>query len=243
MVCEGRSSDTRKEFGIAFDTTPYHQSALAARVSCARAHAQVARQWFSGTDIVALLPMGGNAGQACAVVWSASPERVQALQAMDAAAFCAELQAASQGELGELTLTSERKDWVLQAALARQWCGSNATGSWVLAGDAAHNVHPLAGQGLNLGLADVAELADILGERAYWRSVGDRRLLRQYERARKTDYALIGGAGDALQLLFQNQHPVLQSLRNWGMRGFEQSGRLKQWVAGQAMGRRHPAPH
>jgi len=243
VVCEGRYSATRNEFGVEFDATPYQQSALAARVTCVCAHAQVARQWFSNSEIVALLPMDGSGGHACAVVWSASPERVQALQAMDADAFCAELQTASQCELGEIALTSERKDWVLQAALARQWCGSTATGSWVLVGDAAHNVHPLAGQGLNLGLADVAELTHILGERAYWRSVSDRRLLRQYERARKADYALIGGAGDALQLLFQNQHPVLQSLRNWGMRGFEQSGRLKQWVAAQAMGRQHSTTH
>jgi 2-polyprenyl-6-methoxyphenol hydroxylase-like FAD-dependent oxidoreductase len=89
---------------------------------------------------------------------------------------------------------------------------------------------------LNLGLADVAELVRVLDGRAYWRGVGDTKLLRQYERARKADFALIGQAGDALQQLFANPHPALQTLRNWGMNGFERSGPLKQWVARRAMG-------
>jgi 2-polyprenyl-6-methoxyphenol hydroxylase-like FAD-dependent oxidoreductase len=106
----------------------------------------------------------------------------------------------------------------------------------VLAGDAAHNVHPLAGQGLNLGLGDVAELVRVLDARSYWRSVGDARLLRQYERARKADFAMIGNAGDALQRLFNHSHPALQTLRNLGMNGFEISGPLKHWVTRRAMG-------
>jgi 2-polyprenyl-6-methoxyphenol hydroxylase-like FAD-dependent oxidoreductase len=75
-----------------------------------------------------------------------------------------------------------------------------------------------------------------LDTRAYWRSVGDPKLLRQYARARKADLALIGQAGNALQQLFSNTHPALQTLRNWGMNGFENSGPIKQWVARRAMG-------
>jgi 2-polyprenyl-6-methoxyphenol hydroxylase-like FAD-dependent oxidoreductase len=97
-------------------------------------------------------------------------------------------------------------------------------------------VHPLAGQGLNLGLGDAAELVHILDSRPYWRGVDDPRLLRRYERARKSDLALIGNAGDALQRLFTHSHPALQSLRNWGMKGFEHSGVVKHWVARRAMG-------
>jgi 2-polyprenyl-6-methoxyphenol hydroxylase-like FAD-dependent oxidoreductase len=111
----------------------------------------------------------------------------------------------------------------------------------LLAGDAAHNVHPLAGQGLNLGLGDVAELVKILDHRAYWRSVGDPKLLRAYERARKADFAVVGGSGDALQQIFQHQHPAWQTLRSMGMRGFERSGPFKQWVAARAMGGKLPA--
>jgi 2-polyprenyl-6-methoxyphenol hydroxylase-like FAD-dependent oxidoreductase len=236
VICEGKASSTREEWGVEWDVTRYDQWALAARVQCAQPHAQIARQWFSQSGILAFLPLGGPQGNLCALVWSVSPERAQFLQAAPEEDFCRELEAASQGALGAITLTSTRGVWPLQQALARRWSGTSPQGAWVLAGDAAHNVHPLAGQGLNLGLADVTELVRVLNARPYWRSVGDPRLLRQYERARKADFAVIGQAGDALQQLFANPHPALQALRNWGMNQFEQSGPIKQWVARRAMG-------
>lgn len=236
VVCEGRASSTRQEFGVDFEVTPYNQWALAARVQCTQDHARIARQWFSQGEILAFLPLGGAQGNLCAVVWSVSPERAQTLQHTSEESFCQALEAASHGELGTLALTSPRHVWPLQQAQARQWSGVSPQGAWVLAGDAAHNVHPLAGQGLNLGLGDVAELVRVLDGRPYWRSVGDPKLLRQYERARKTELAIIGQAGDALQQLFANPHPALQTLRNWGMNGFERSGLFKAWVARRAMG-------
>ena len=139
---------------------------------------------------------------------------------------------ASHEVLGRLTLTTERAQWPLQLAQADRWCGPG----WVLAGDAAHNVHPLAGQGLNLGLADARELAAVLCGREYWRSVGDAKLLRRYERARKADVLAMGLATDGLQQLFARTEAPLAWLRNWGMRGFEASGPLKHWVARRAMG-------
>ena len=155
---------------------------------------------------------------------------------MDEEEFCRALGLASHGVLGEVTLTSARKVWPLQQALARRWSGVSPQGAWVLAGDAAHTVHPLAGQGLNLGLADVAELVKTITGRAYWRSVGDVRLLRQYERARKAEFAVMGQANDMLQQLFTNRNPVVQAMRSWGMSRFEASGPIKQWVARRAMG-------
>ena len=242
VVCEGRASSTRTEFGVEFDARPYHQWALAARVQCALPHGQVARQWFANGDILALLPLDGPEGKQCALVWSLEPERARTLQAAAAQEFCQALQSASQGALGALTLCSERKVWPLQTAQAKTWVGSTQGASWLLAGDAAHNVHPLAGQGLNLGLGDVAELVHILDHRAYWRSVGDPKLLRAYERARKAEFAVVGGSGDALQQMFKQNHPAWQTLRALGMRGFERSGPFKHWVAGRAMGGkpRHP---
>lgn len=236
VVCEGRASQTRAEFGVEFDTKPYHQSALATRVLCALPHAQVARQWFDNGEILALLPLDGEHGKTCALVWSLSPQRAQALLSDEPDVFCQALLDASRGALGAFSLASDRKIWPLQAAQARTWVGSASTGNWLLAGDAAHNVHPLAGQGLNLGLGDVAELVKILDHRAYWRSVGDPKLLRAYERARKAEFAVVGGSGDALHHIFQFQHPAFQTLRTLGMRGFERSGPFKQWVAQRAMG-------
>lgn len=236
VVCEGRTSSTRAEFGVEFDAKPYPQWALAARLRCSTPHGQVARQWFDQGDILALLPLEGPQGTLCALVWSLSPQRAQQLQTADGADFCTALEAASHGALGQLSLESERKVWPLQAAQARRWIGVGEGGSWALAGDAAHNVHPLAGQGLNLGLGDVAELVRILDHKAYWRSVGDPKLLRAYERARKAEFAVVGGSGDALQQIFHFNHPAWQTLRGIGMQGFERSGALKRWIAGRAMG-------
>ena len=237
VVCEGKASRTREEWGVDFDLVPYNQWALAARVHCAQPHAQTARQWFSQGEILAFLPMGGRDGNLRALVWSVSPARALQLQNASDVEFSEALHTASHDALGDLQLASTRHTWPLQQALARQWSGTSPEyGAWLLAGDAAHQVHPLAGQGLNLGLADVAALVQILDGRAYWRSVGDARLLRQYERARKADFAMVGQTGDALQQLFAHPHPAVQALRNWGMDAFTRSGPLKQWVAQRAMG-------
>ena len=236
IVCEGRSSTTRNDWGIDFEVTPYPQWALASRVECEMPHGQVARQWFNQGEILALLPMGGTGGRHCALVWSLSPQRAQTLQAMAPTEFCAVLAAASHAQTGPLSLTAARKVWPLQHAQARCWSGSNAQGAWALAGDAAHNVHPLAGQGLNLGLGDAAELVRIIAQRPYWRSVGDTRLLRQYERSRKAEFALMGLANDSLQQLFTQSNPLLQSVRNWGMNRFNNTPALKNRIARRAMG-------
>lgn len=235
VVCEGRASSTRAEFGIDFEVTPYRQHALATRIQCERPHGQVARQWFAGGEILAFLPMGGAQGNSVAIVWSVSPERAARLQQLEAADFCRELENASAHTLGTLTLTSERRTWSLQKAQARQWSGHTAAGAWVLAGDAAHNVHPLAGQGLNLGLADVAELTRVLHGREYWRGIDDDKLLRRYERARKAGMLALDAGMDGLQLLFAREGDAWSALRNWGLQGVERSGLLKNWLARRAM--------
>jgi 2-polyprenyl-6-methoxyphenol hydroxylase-like FAD-dependent oxidoreductase len=97
-------------------------------------------------------------------------------------------------------------------------------------------MHPLAGQGLNLGLADVAELARVLREREYWRPLGDWRLLRRYERARAADVSAMAWVTDGLFGLFDHTDGRIQTLRNWGLNQFDRSGPIKQWMAQRAMG-------
>ena len=236
VVCEGKASQTREELGVHTEATPYAQWAIACRIRCATPHQQTAQQWFERGDILAFLPLEGETGNLCAIVWSVSPARAQELCQLPPNEFCRVLEQVSHQPEGTLTLEGDRASWPLQHAVASRWSGVGAQGAWVLAGDAAHTVHPLAGQGLNLGLADVAELVHSVTHRPYWRSVGDPKLLRQYERARKADFAMMGQANDVLQQVLTHAHPALQSLRNWGMNRFDQSGPLKHWVAGRAIG-------
>ncbi len=234
VVCEGKASRTRAEFGVDFDVTPYPQHAIATRLTCEKPHNQTAWQWFSQGEILAFLPLDGPQGNSVAVVWSVLQERAPALLAASPEEFALLLETTSRHTLGKLTPQGERASWPLQLARANRWAGPG----WVLAGDAAHTVHPLSGQGLNLGLGDAAELAHVLQAREYWRTPGDLKLLRRYERARKADVLSTGVATDSLQQLFSLTGSPAQALRNWGMSGFDRSGPLKQWVARRAMGAR-----
>jgi ubiquinone biosynthesis UbiH/UbiF/VisC/COQ6 family hydroxylase len=240
VVCEGRASVTREGLGVRYDITRYPQTAIAARLEAERPHDGIARQWFNDKgEVLALLPLGGAAGRQLALVWSADQFHAPELMAQDAAGFAAALREATHDALGALTLTSERATWPLQRAMADRWTGALPDGkSWALAGDAAHTIHPLAGQGLNLGLADAAALAEVLKDREYWRSVADPRLLRRYERARRADVLAMSLTTDGLQQLFAHPLDPMPALRNWGMRGFNQTHLLKNWIARQAMGLR-----
>ena len=237
VVCEGRASSPREEFGVGYDVRPYGQHAVAARLACEHPHGHVARQWFAGGEVLALLPLGGHTpaegGHSVALVWSVAQARSAELVAADGDAFAAQVQAACHGALGSMRLESERAAWPLQVARTDRWVGPG----WALAGDAAHSVHPLAGQGLNLGLADARALAQVMHEREYWRPVVDVKLLRRYERTRKGDVLAMGTVTDGLQQLFAQDHPTWSALRQWGLRGFDASGPLKDWVVRQAAGR------
>jgi 2-polyprenyl-6-methoxyphenol hydroxylase-like FAD-dependent oxidoreductase len=232
VVCEGRASSTRDEFGVNFELASYPQRAVAARLDCENPHGGVAHQWFDDGNVLGLLPMGGSQGNSVALVWSVLEPRADELLAIKPQDFQMRLQAACGNALGAMKLTTERMAWPLQKALSDRWCGAG----WVLAGDAAHNVHPLAGQGLNLGLADAEMLAQVLHAREYWRGLGDEKLLRRYERARKADVLAMAWTTDGLQQLFAQPAEPVAWLRNWGMRGFDRSGPVKHWVVRQAMG-------
>lgn len=236
VVCEGRGSESRRQLGVEQDVTVYPQWAIATRLTCELPHQQAACQWFTPRDILGLLPMQGPNGNLVAAVWSIPSELKTDLMEAPQDVFVQKLQTACGDRFGSMQLAGPRAAWPLQLAMAKHWSGQQDGKTWVLAGDAAHAVHPLAGQGLNLGLADAQALARAIHGREYWRGVDDARMLRRYERARKADVAVMATATDGLQQLFGRVGSPWQSLRHWGMRGFDNSGLLKSWVARQAMG-------
>lgn len=236
VVCEGKTSLARAELGVRNAVTPYPQVAIAGRLRCDVPHGQVARQWFAGGEILAFLPMEGPHGNSVAFVWSVLKERAADLMAQSNDALCKELEAASGSVLGTLEMSGDRGMWPLQLAQVDRWIGSKDGKAWALAGDAAHTVHPLAGQGLNLGLDDAAVLTEILRTREYWRGIGDPKLLRRYERARRAEVQRTALTMHGLQQLFAQPGMGWQTLRNAGMNGFDRIGLIKKWVARQAMG-------
>lgn len=232
VICEGKHSASRSAFGFDYDTKPYPHTAVAARLRCERPHGGVARQWFMNGDILALLPLEGEQGHAVALVWSVPHERAAELLALAPDAFAQTVQQACDQALGHMAPIGQHAGWPLQLSRAKHWVQSGVA----LAGDAAHAMHPLAGQGLNVGLGDVAELAKVLHEREHWRELGDLKLLRRYERARQADFAAMAWLTDGLFGLFGQNDSRIQALRRWGLRGFDRFTPLKNWATRRAMG-------
>jgi 2-polyprenyl-6-methoxyphenol hydroxylase-like FAD-dependent oxidoreductase len=236
IVCEGKRSQTREELGLEFDVRPYPHKAVAARLLCDQPHGGIARQWFADGEVMALLPLGGVSGNSVALVWSVPAQQADAWLQADPTTFTQAVQARCAQALGHMHMESPAQAWPLELSRAQRWIARTAQGGVALAGDAAHAMHPLAGQGLNVGLADAAELARVLQQREYWRELGDLKLLRRYERARAAEVGAMGWVTDGLFGLFSHSDSRLQALRNWGLSGFDRSGPFKRWIARQAMG-------
>lgn len=233
VLAEGKQSATRAQLGVAMPVQAYGQRGVAARLVADEPHAGLARQWFRSPDILALLPFDRpQAGCSYGLVWSVPDARATELLALAPAAFEQALADASGGAAGELKLASERAAWPLALAFAEAVCGDG----WVLLGDAAHLVHPLAGQGLNLGLADVVALDEVLAARESWRALGDEKLLRRYARRRALPTRLMGQTTDALLHLFASPQPLLRELRNGGMSLLDHLPPLKRLLTDRATG-------
>jgi ubiquinone biosynthesis UbiH/UbiF/VisC/COQ6 family hydroxylase len=231
-LCEGKESASRAALGVGFERRDYGHSAVAARLVASRAHQGTARQWFRSPDVLALLPFDApQPTRSYALVWSLPRERARELMALDDAAFAAALSDATGGEAGELQLASARAEWPLAIAQASAWSGPG----WVLLGDAAHLVHPLAGQGLNMGLADVAALTRVIAAREPWRPLGDERLLRRYRRERVLPTWAMGQVTDGLLQLFAQPAPAVRELRNRGLSLVNQLTPLKRWLTARAL--------
>ena len=232
VYAEGKDSAARAALPVQWQRHAYDHSAIAARLVSADGHGNVAHQWFRSPDVLALLPFDRPApGRSFALVWSMPRGEANRLLALDAAAFEGQLSRACVDGPRGLQLASERAAWPLALANATPVCGAG----WVLIGDAAPVVHPLAGQGLNLGFGDVMALAETLQQREPWRAVGDERLLHRYARTRAWPVWAMSHLTDALLHGFAADSAWMRELRNRGMGLVDRAPAVKRWLAAQAL--------
>lgn len=227
---DGRASKVREILGIPFEERPYKEHALVTTIQHEKPHRGVAFECFYATGPFATLPMQQNRS---AIVWSDAPDVIQYLTSADEETFLALLQERLQADWGALSLIAPRLGFPLGLRLAKTHVGPRA----LLVGDAAHVIHPLAGQGLNLGLRDVIAFTTQLDQQvAQGGEIGSAVFLAAYDRKRRLDRFAYVGLTDGLNRLFSNDLRTLSLLRGAGMRAFNALSPLKKYMAQQAKG-------
>lgn len=230
VAADGANSTLREMAGIGTRGWPYDQTAVVATVRAEHGHQDTAWQKFMPTGPLALLPTGK---ELFSIVWSTSPQQASELLEMPEHEFNALLTQASEHRLGELTLLGQRGAFPLKLQHADTYIKPGLA----LVGDAAHVIHPLAGQGVNLGLLDAATLVDVLVEaRTRKRTLGSFANLRRYERARMGDNLIMQAAMDGFKRLFGNQLLPLKLIRNLGLGMVDHATPVKHMIARQALG-------
>jgi 2-octaprenylphenol hydroxylase len=227
---DGKHSRVRDYAGIHARVSDYGQQALVAVVATERPHAETAWQRFLPTGPLAFLPLHDGR---CSIVWSATSEEAQRLLELDDADFCAALGEAFDYRLGKILDCGERVLFPLQRQYAQDYIKARIA----LVGDAAHVIHPLAGQGVNLGLKDVQQLAEtLLAARERGRDIGSVPVLRRYERARKGDNLAMMAAMDGFKQLFGSRVAPLRWARSLGLNLVDTAQPLKNRIMRSAMG-------
>lgn len=226
VAADGAQSWLRQHVGIDFRRWPYQQQGVVANFRCARAHGDIARQWFRRDGILAWLPLEGLR---ISMVWSVGDALAQELLALPAEQLADRVSAAGGRSLGALELISRPAAFPLSLGRAARTVGQRLA----LLGDAAHTIHPLAGQGVNLGFGDARVLSELLNARP-GSDPGDAMLLQRYARARAEDVLAMQTMCDGLQKLFASNNPLLGHLRNLGLRLTDRAGPLKRTMMRQA---------
>jgi 2-polyprenylphenol 6-hydroxylase len=225
---DGPDSAVRNLLGLEAQQVPYEETAVVANFATESGHGEAARQWFREDGVLAWLPLPG---QRISIVWSARTAVAEELAALEPRDFERRVRDAGRSVLGDLELISGVARFPLRAIRVERAVAPGAA----LIGDAAHAVHPLAGQGVNLGFQDARVLADELNLRSAVERPGDLRVLRRYARQRREDVTAMQFVTDRLDRLFGSSKPGLFTLRNLGLDLVDGQPLIKSTLAGRAM--------
>jgi 2-octaprenylphenol hydroxylase len=234
---DGANSKVRQLSGLPTREWDYPHHALVTRVATELPHDNTCWQRFTENGILAFLPLrsptDSDAGSHCSIVWSQPALPAERLRDLPAEQFCAELERAFEGRLGKILTTDERYVIPLRQRHAKRYVQAGL----VLVGDAAHTIHPLAGQGVNLGFLDVAALVQTLAEaQANGLYLGALKVLEKHQQRRRTDNLRMMALMESFARLFGNQHPLLSAIRNSAMHMMQSLGPIKQHLAQEALG-------
>lgn len=226
--CDGVDSWTRRELGLPSSTKRYPETALVANFRCEKPTGGLARQWFRPDGILAWLPLPGDR---LSIVWSARGSLAEELAALPHDELAARVRDAGGAAAGDMAVEGAPACFPLRLVRVPRIAVPGA----VLLGDAAHGVHPLAGQGVNLGFQDAKALAALLASRSPLERVGDLALLRRHERARRADVDAMQFVTDRLEWLFGLESPAVARARNAGLRLVDAIPFGKRLLADHAM--------
>lgn len=234
---DGANSKVRQLSGLATREWDYPHHALVTRVATELPHDNTCWQRFTENGILAFLPLRSptvsQAGSHCSIVWSQPALPAERLRDLAADEFCSELERAFEGRLGKILATDERYVIPLRQRHAKRYVQAGL----VLVGDAAHTIHPLAGQGVNLGFLDVASLVQTLTHaQQHGLPLGALKVLQQHQQRRRPDNLRMMALMESFARVFGNQHPLLSAIRNSAMQVMQSLAPIKQHLAQEALG-------
>lgn len=230
VAVDGRRSPLAARVGLRWTGRRYGQTGLVCAIDHEQPHNGVARQIFYPGGPFAILPLPGNR---CSIVWSERTALAEQIAALDDAAYLAEVRQRLGGLLGAVSLAGRRWAYPLELALAHDYVASRLA----LLGDAAHAMHPIAGQGFNVGLRDVAAFAEVMAEaRRRGEDIGAAPVLDRYQRWRRFDALTLGAATDGLNRLFSTDAGPVRALRDMGLRVVNAMPFAKQRIMAAAAG-------
>jgi len=229
LAADGANSWVRQQLDIGVKHKDYEQTAIVANFLTEKPHEHIARQWFTHDGmgrggVLAWLPLPENK---ISIVWSAPTAHAEALMKLPLDVFANEVMRAGGSSLGAMSPIGKLASFPLILKQANQIVASSV----ILIGDAAHRVHPMAGQGVNLGFRDVIDLLDLLESKHTYQPINDKALLKQYARIRKVDLLNMVSLTNGLYHLFESSHSVVKHVRNWGLSATNQQAIKKILIA------------